>query len=471
MNLADDCNDSNVASRQDCNESALSAADYRLLFDSAPDPYVVLNPKLCIVGVNDAYLRATMTKREEILGRDIFEVFPDNPSEADATGVRNLRASLNYVLTERVPDTMMVQKYDVRKPEQEGGCFEQRYWSPINTPVFGADGKIAYIIHRVEDVTEFIRLKHEGIPDHKLTEEMREHAVRQDVEFYARSREVAEINLQLKQANENLARQQEQLEEIKTRLEAEASKRARAKELLKATNADLERSNKDLEMFASVASHDLQEPLHTITSYTELLAHRYQGKLDERADMYIGYIAEGTSRMHLLINDLLAYSRVGTKTKPFVPVQMDAVLNQALKSLGRSLKESGATVEREELPVVEGDGTQLAQLFQNLIGNAIKFRQKVTPLKIRVSAQRSGHEWVFGVHDNGIGIEPRFSKRIFEIFQRLHVREEYEGSGMGLTICRKITVHHGGRIWVESTLGEGASFYFTMPVREESHDI
>ena len=457
------------SSSTDCSEAAVPAAGYRLLFDSIPDPYLVLDPKLRIVAVNDAYLRATLTKREEILGRGMFEVFPDNPSETDSTGVRNLRASLDYVLAEQVPDTMAVQKYDIRKPDEEGGGFEERYWSPINTPVFGADNEMAYIVHRVEDVTEFIHLKHNGVEYNKLSEEMRERAVQKDVEIYARSQEVAEINLKLKRANEELARQREKLEEVNGRLESEARERVHTQELLKASNADLERSNKDLEMFASVTSHDLQEPLHTITSYTELLAYRYKDKLDEKANTYIGYIVDGASHMHLLINDLLAYSRVGTRAKPFAAVKMDSTLDQALGSLRRSMTESNATVEREELPELEGDDTQLMQLFQNLIGNAIKYRRKERPLQIRISAHSTGDEWIFGVHDNGIGIETRFFERIFGIFQRLHTREEYEGSGMGLAICRKIVEHHRGRIWVESTFGEGASFYFTLPVKGENH--
>jgi signal transduction histidine kinase len=272
-------------------------------------------------------------------------------------------------------------------------------------------------------------------------------------------------------ANDELTKQRKDLEDVNGRLEAEVAERVQAQGLLNAANAELERSNRDLELFATVASHDLQEPLHTITSYTELLAHKYEGKLDQRADTYIGFIVDGTTHMHRMINDLLAYSRVGTRAKPLVPVRMDAVLDQALASLAKSLKESDATLERARLPEVAGDDTQLAQLFQNLIGNAFKFRKKETPLNIRITCERGDGEWVFGVHDNAIGLEPRFSGRIFEIFSRLHTREEYEGSGMGLAICRKIVERHDGRIWVESKPGEGASFYFTIPERGARHAV
>lgn len=245
-----------------------------------------------------------------------------------------------------------------------------------------------------------------------------------------------------------------------------AIQRKNDSDALRAVNADVKRSNKDLEMFASVASHDLQEPLQTITSYTELLQHKYRGKLDQQGDTYVRYIVDGVAQMHMLINDLLAYSRVGTRAKPFVPVKLNAVLDQALDSLSKSIAESNATVDIGELPEVEADDVQLKQVFVNLIGNAIKFRKKGAPLHIRVFAARKGEEWIIGVHDNGIGIEARFFDRIFEIFRRLHSRVEYEGSGIGLAICRKIVEQHGGRIWVESTFGEGSLFNFTIPMRQ-----
>jgi PAS domain S-box-containing protein len=194
-----------------------SNARYRALFESVPDPCLVLDPKLKIVDVNDAYLRATMTKQDEIMGRGIFEVFPDNPADPNATGVRNLRASLNRVLQKKVADTMAVQKYDIRKPEEEGGAFEERYWSPLNMPVFGEDNEISYIIHRVEDVTEFVHLKQKGVEEHNLTEEMREHAMQMEAEIYARAQDVAEANRKLKQANEELEMQREKLIESEQR--------------------------------------------------------------------------------------------------------------------------------------------------------------------------------------------------------------------------------------------------------------
>ena len=176
----------------------MKASDFQALFESAPGLYLVLTPALTIVAVSDAYLKATMTKREEILGRGLFEVFPDNPDDPAATGVRNLRASLDRVLTHRAPDTMAVQKYDIRRPESEGGGFEERYWSPVNSPVLGADGKVAYIIHRVEDVTAFVHLKQSGSEQYRITEELRSRAAEMEAEVFRRAQQIQEVNNQLR---------------------------------------------------------------------------------------------------------------------------------------------------------------------------------------------------------------------------------------------------------------------------------
>ena len=225
---------------------------------------------------------------------------------------------------------------------------------------------------------------------------------------------------------------------------------------------ELERSNKELEQFASIASHDLQEPLRMVASYTQLLAERYEGQLDEKAKKYIAYAVEGAIRMQRLVNDLLAYSRVSTRGNPIETTDLHSILGEAIRNLAATIEESKAIVTNEELPMVRADSSQLVQVFQNLLANAIKFRGEDFP-DIHVSVRDGGREWVFSIRDNGIGIDRQYADRIFVIFQRLHTRQEYPGTGIGLAVCKRIVERHGGRIWFESEPGKGSTFFFTVP--------
>ena len=238
--------------------------------------------------------------------------------------------------------------------------------------------------------------------------------------------------------------------------------RKRTEQELAKKAEELARSNAELQHFAYIASHDLQEPLRMVASYVQLLARRYKGKLDADADEFIAFAVDGAARMRTLIDALLAYSRVETKGKEFEPIDCEAVLDSTLSTLQAAIEESQAVVSRDPLPTVMADPTQLDQLFQNLIGNGIKFRG-VEPPRIHVSSERNGKEWIFSVRDHGIGIDPQYADRIFVMFQRLHTKGEYPGTGIGLAVCKKIVERHGGRIWVESQPGQGATFYFTVP--------
>ncbi|MEW6379907.1 MAG: CheR family methyltransferase [bacterium] len=240
------------------------------------------------------------------------------------------------------------------------------------------------------------------------------------------------------------------------------TERKKAEKELARRAEELARSNADLQQFAYVASHDLQEPLRMVASYMQLLSRRYKGRLDSSADDFIAYAVDGAVRMQGLINDLLSYSRVGTHGKEFQPIDSTVVLNQAIANLQEAIAESGTIITFDPLPTLMADGPQLVHLFQNLISNAIKFHGQEPPL-IHITVEPRGKTWLFSISDNGIGIDPEYAERIFVIFQRLHNKAEYPGTGIGLAICKRIVERHGGRIWVKSEPGKGATFYFTLP--------
>ncbi len=257
------------------------------------------------------------------------------------------------------------------------------------------------------------------------------------------------LSSSLKRANDELRQRGAELE--------------RAIQSLRLRTDELARSNQALEQFAYVASHDLQEPLRAVAGPLRLLQRRYEGQLDARAHEYIGHAVEGALRMEALIDDLLTYSRVGRKEDLFQLTECDEALNDALKNLRMAIQESGAQVSRTALPTVRAVSAQLSLLFQNLLSNAIKFRRKDSPVHIQIGAEAQGHEWRFHVADDGIGIDPQYFERIFLIFQRLHTRRDYPGTGIGLALCKRIVEHHGGRIWVTSEPGRGTTFFFTLP--------
>lgn len=256
------------------------------------------------------------------------------------------------------------------------------------------------------------------------------------------------------------------LAKVNEALKAENLERLRVEEAIKRYANELERSNKELQQFAYVASHDLQEPLRMVSSFLTLLERRYGPQLDEDAKDFIHYSVDGAIRMQALINDLLEYSRVGTRGKSFTEIDLNEVMSQAKSNLKIAIKENKANIICDRLPLVYGDDTQLTQVFQNLIGNAIKFHGENTP-DIYISSERNNGAYKITVKDNGIGIDPQYKERIFLIFQRLHNREEYPGTGIGLAICKRIIERHGGAIWVESKIGEGSAFHFSLPVKEK----
>jgi len=349
------------------------------------------------------------------------------------------KTDFDYFSSEHAEQAFADEQEIIRSGQPITGLEEKETW-PDGHETWALTTKVP-LRDRQAQITGTMGISH-NITDRKRAElELQEYKVHLEELVEFRTKELRQTNEQLqvdirgrKRAEEELARQAEKL----------AS------------------SNAELEQFAYVASHDLQEPLRMVASYTQLLARRYKGKLSAEADEFIGFAVDGATRMQQLILDLLSYSRLTTKGNTLNFMQAEAACHAALENLHASIKESNAKVTVGTLPGVFADATQLTQLFQNLIGNAIKYRNERKP-EISVTAEPSGTEWVFSVRDNGIGIEPQYSERIFQMFQRLHTRAEYSGTGIGLAVCRKIVERHGGKIRVESQLGKGSTFLFTIP--------
>jgi signal transduction histidine kinase len=298
---------------------------------------------------------------------------------------------------------------------------------------------------------------------HHLERIVQERTALLAAEVEERKRAQQEVNCLNRELEERIRQRTAQLEKANRDLQQEIAGRNRIEQEREQLISDLSRSNQELEQFAYIASHDLQTPLRSITGFLDLLARRYGGKLGPEADEFISFAVQGAQRMHQLINDILAYSRVGTRGNPFEALESREPLARALENLQAEIEENRTEITHDELPMVTGDRNQLVQLLQNLIGNAIKYRKSEEPPRIHIAAVDRKTNWEFRVHDNGAGIDPQYSERIFQIFQRLHTAAEYPGTGIGLAICKKIVERHGGRIWVESEPGKGSVFYFTLP--------
>lgn len=415
----------------------IDTIDFKKLFESSPGLYLILTPDFTIVAVTDAYLNATMTQRENILGHNIFEIFPDNPNDVNADGASNLRASLNNVLKNKVTDTMAIQKYDVRKPMVDGGEFEMRYWSPFNVPILDSNQNVEYIIHRAVDVTEFVLLKEKNAEQTSTNKQLKTLNEEMELEVLQRGKEIQNANKILEKTNLELNKKAE----------------------------ELKRSNEELTQFAATASHDIKAPFRTVGGYLDIIKSKLDEKIiDDELEEAFNRITAARSRITNLLDDLLRFSEVTENDIPFEEVDLNNVINDALKNLDYNIQRSNANIIiPEQPPVVKGHPSHLVQLFQNLISNGIKFQSKGTIPQVIITVETLKSYFQFIIEDNGIGIEPEYFKRIFMVFERLNNRRDYAGSGLGLSICKRIVDNHGGNIFVESEFGKGTKFYFTLP--------
>ena len=410
--------------------------DFRALIDGAPDPYLILDPQLVIVAVTDAYLRATKTRREEILGRGIFSVFPDNPDDPAAEGVRNLRASLLRALKSKTPDAMPVQKYDIRKPESEGGGFEEHYWSPINTPILDSDGEVRYLIHRVEDVTEFVRLKLQGVEQSRVNESLKARAVAMETEIFARSREVAAASAELKSANEELERLYRRTLEL---------------EQLKS------------QFFANV-SHELRTPLTLIMGPLE---KRLRCDLSPEERRETDLMLRNARLLYRHVTDLLDAAKLESGRMGMQWSKLDlAKTVRAIASNFESLAADRGIAYRVSVPPAlagEADNEKLQRILLNLLSNAFKF----TPAggRVCVSLETTDGKPCIRVEDNGPGVPLNMRTAIFERFRQLEggADRSFGGTGLGLSIVKDFVDMHGGSIQVSEADGGGACFRVTLP--------
>jgi PAS domain S-box-containing protein len=409
-----------ITEQRKAEEAIIQANAYnRSLIEASLDPLVTISPHGTISDVNEATVRVTGFSREQLIGTDFSDYF----TEPD-------RAKGGY---EKVFRDGSVTDYELQIRHRDGHITPVLY----NATVYrDKTGTVIGVFAAARDVTERKRAEDALM-----------------MAYHELDDRVKKRTLELQQANVSL--------------EKEIADRKATADELKRKSEELARSNLELQQFAYIASHDLQEPLRAISGFTELLEKRYKGQIDERADKYIHFIVDGTRQMHQVIEDLLSYSRVQTKAREFGLIDAHDSLEQAITNLRVPITEKHANITYDTLPWIFADGVQITQVFQNLIGNGLKFQEPGNVPDIHISARRGDSAWVFAVKDNGIGIDPRHAERIFKIFQRLHAKGEYDGTGIGLAICKRIVERHGGDITVASGPGAGSTFSFTIPYPPE----
>ena len=422
--------------------------DFRTLFESAPGLYLVLTPDLKVVAASDAYLRATMTEREQILGRDLFDVFPDNPDDAAATGTRNLRASLERVRETKSADVMAVQKYDIRRPESEGGGFEERYWSPVNSPVCDPDGEVAYIIHRVEDVTAFIRLKQQDREQARRTELLQDRAEKMEAEIFARAQHLQDVNRQLRTANAELAERAFERTQLYDRLQ-------RIDEL-------------KTKFFANV-SHELRTPLTLILGPVEQMLAR--AGIPDAWTAPLQVIQRNARTLLRHVNDLLDIARfdAGRLQPHYVAVDAARLVRDAAANVEAAAAERGIVFDVATPPSLEAelDPDKIIRVVLNLLSNALKFTPPGGQVTCRLAARtRRDASWIrIVVRDTGPGIPAELRDAVFERFFQVEetTTRRFQGTGLGLAIVKDFVELHGGRVSLRDARGGGAAFMIDLP--------
>ena len=495
-------------------------SDFKAMFESAPGLYLILLPNLVIDAVSDEYLHATMTKRNEIVGKYLFDVFPENPGDLGADGISNLRASFNTVMETKAAHAMAILKYDIRRPD---GVFEERYWSPINKPVLNEKGEVVYIFNSVEDVTQRIRDEREIIRandeikelynqapcgyfsvdsnifivnvnqtllhwlgysgeevigkmkyEDLLTPESREVHLSTFNDVFARYLEngyVTDLEYEFQRKDgtsfpalvNSIAVFDDNGNFVKSRSTVfDHTERKKAEERLKA-------ANKELESFSYSVSHDLRAPLRGIHGFTQILMEDYGHQLDAEAQRLMNNVMNNAQKMGRLIDDLLSFSRLSRKEL----VKMNLSMQHMAMGVCNDLKtEKGAhnlEFKINDLAPAEADSVAIKQVWVNLISNAVKYSGLKPTAEIEIGSSLKEGEVIYYVKDNGVGFDMRYVGKLFGVFQRLHTDTEFEGTGVGLAIVHRIITRHGGKVWAEGKKNEGATFYFSLP-KNNNHE-
>ncbi|MDO9018797.1 MAG: response regulator [Deltaproteobacteria bacterium] len=440
----------------------MTTTDYKRLFEALPGLYLVLDPELTIVDASDDYLAATMTARDQIVGKGIFEVFPDNPDEAGATGVGNLRRSLDRVRSQRVTDSMALQRYDVRRADS--GVFEERYWSPVNAPVLDGD-QLRWIVHRVEDVTDFVRLKSRHAEMSRVSEELKGRTARAEADVYLRAQKIQEASAQVRSLNEELQAANRELLAQRHELELQGAElRAQQRELL-LKNAEVERADRLKSEFLTNMSHELRTPLNSVIGFTELVLD--EAPLGARHQKFLKDVLGSGRHLLALIGDILDLAQIESGRTRLVRETLDpgSVLDEVVDvARGQSLKRR-ITVRAEVHTgrAVDADPRKLRQILLNLVGNAVKFSPDGST--VTVSVDDRGPDLLFAVQDQGPGIDDALRPLLFTPFVQGETAlvKKHQGTGLGLAITRKLVELHGGTVEAASASGAGARFTFTMP--------
>ena len=427
------------------NQNLITADQFRLLFEASPTPYLVLTPEFKIAGVSDSYLHATMTQRNDIVGRNLFDVFPDNPNDPAATGEQNLRSSLNKVISTRQPHQMAVQKYDVRKPLKEGGAFEERHWSPLNVPVLDGQGDLIFIIHRVEDVTSLVKMSEVQERQKCLSQALEEQTELMEAELYRQKEEIVRANAEIELIGQLL----------------------RSERLSRAEAAQSNHANVLKSKFLANMSHELRTPLNAIVGFSELLAEGTAGSLNIKQERFISHIKQGSVHLLQLINDILDLSKIeaGQLDLRCEDFLVQDALPEVLSTI-RPLAMAKNIQLQQKMEItrpVFADRIRVKQILYNLLSNAVKF----TPQggQIEVAGKEENGEIQISVTDNGVGIRIEDQTVIFEEFRQVVDPNGATpgGTGLGLAITKRLVERQQGRIFLVSALGKGSRFTFTLP--------